>query len=76
MLKAALFLGIGFSLGYAKALNDSGGIKEVIETFKNDEELKAAFKDLGEALKRVKENEAEKVVDEIKDDVTPEPDKP
>jgi|EndMetStandDraft_7_1072992.scaffolds.fasta_scaffold1702284_1 hypothetical protein len=57
MLKSILLLGVGFSLGYAKALHDSGDIKEVLETFRNDEELKTAFKDLTEALKRVRESD-------------------
>jgi hypothetical protein len=57
MLKSVLLLGVGFSLGYAKALHDSGDIKQVLDTFRNDEELKAAFKDLTEALKRVRESD-------------------
>lgn len=57
MFKSILLLGVGFSLGYAKALHDSGDIQQVIETFRGDEELKAAFKDLSEALRRVRESE-------------------
>lgn len=57
MFKSVLLLGVGFSLGYAKALHDSGDIKQVIETFRTDDELKAALKDLGEALKRVRESD-------------------
>lgn len=63
MLKGAFILGVGFALGYTKALHDSGDVKAALDMLRNDEELKAAFKDLAEALKRVKESDEVIVVD-------------
>jgi hypothetical protein len=76
MLKSILLLGVGFSLGYAKALHDSGDIKEVLETFRNDEELKTAFKDLTEALKRVRESDQRTDGSAATPPISPEPGAP
>jgi hypothetical protein len=55
MIKNALLLGVGFALGYAKALNDNQEVKDLLNTIRNDQELKDALKDLKDSLKNVRE---------------------
>jgi hypothetical protein len=55
MIKNALLVGVGFALGYAKALNDNQEVKLLLNTIRNDQELKDALKDLADSLKKVRD---------------------